>query len=349
VDYELIPYRPELRDQVVDLQQHLWGPHRDLNDQYLGWKHEANPYLEEPLIHLALHEDRVVAMRGFMGALWEGRGIEPTLIPIAGDLVVEPSHRAKGLVPKLMKSATSALADRGVRFMLNTSGSYYTHVSSLRLGWLDAGPLGLWKYENDGEDATTAAADGFRLLDEMGPACLPHGVDVWQRPPIREMVTLVERLPWDGRLRQQRDRRYLSWRFCNPRALYRVLTVGEGPIDGYLVLQKRLRRAQRVARIVDWEASSIESAASLLEAATRVPGIDRISMWVGSLDASRRSVSERLGFGPGTGRQQPRRRRQRVNSLLVGPVAGDDSLSLGGQDPAMIDSWDLRMIFSDAA
>jgi hypothetical protein len=70
-DYTIVSYRPEYKAQIVEVQKHLWGSHPELNAAYLDWKHLRNPYVSEPLIYLAKHEERVVGMRSFVGARWE--------------------------------------------------------------------------------------------------------------------------------------------------------------------------------------------------------------------------------------------------------------------------------------
>ncbi|HKZ41902.1 MAG TPA: hypothetical protein VJ044_13135, partial [Candidatus Hodarchaeales archaeon] len=52
--YTMANYQPEFKKQVVELQKHLWSPSAALNAAYLEWKYERNPYLDTPLIYLAL-------------------------------------------------------------------------------------------------------------------------------------------------------------------------------------------------------------------------------------------------------------------------------------------------------
>ena len=351
MEVELVPYRRELRREVLELQQHLWGPHGDLNSLYLAWKHESNPYVDEPLIQLARLEGRVVAMRGFMGAAWECTELdEPVLIPVAGDLVVAPDHRGRGLVGRLMRSAMARLSERGVELVVNLSGNRYTHLSSLRSGWRDAGRLAPWALDlrppRPGAESSVPSP-----LAHLDDSQLAEGIRLCRNAPVRQMAALISRLPWDGRLRHRRDESYLSWRLANPRAEYRVLTLtsdgGSGPddpIDGYLVLQARARGGRRCS-VADWEATSDDSAAALLEAATRLPMLERLTLWSATLGHGRLSVARSLGFRPHVVHE--RRGRPRFNALLVTTV-GDGSTALRGRDLATIDSWDLRMIFSDA-
>ena len=71
MSYRFTRYQPKYREEIVRLQTVLWGPDLVLNTAYLTWKYEQNPYLDEPLIYLALQNERVVGMRWLFGAQWE--------------------------------------------------------------------------------------------------------------------------------------------------------------------------------------------------------------------------------------------------------------------------------------
>src|SRR5262245_28987553 len=95
---EILRYTPDFKNAVIELQTHHWSPHRDVNRAYLEWKYERNPFLPGGLVHLALSDGRVVGMRGMIGARWSaGVQGEPFLAPLAGDLVILPDYRDRGL------------------------------------------------------------------------------------------------------------------------------------------------------------------------------------------------------------------------------------------------------------
>jgi hypothetical protein len=99
MDYRIVRYESRYRDGILRLQTHLWGPDLTVNSNYLTWKYEENPYLDVPLIHLALHDDRVVGMRGLWGARWEiGLTGKQIVLPCAGDTTIAPKHRKRGLL-----------------------------------------------------------------------------------------------------------------------------------------------------------------------------------------------------------------------------------------------------------
>ena len=98
MSYRFTRYQPKYREEIVRLQSVLWGPDLALNAAYLTWKYEQNPYLDEPLIYLALENERVVGMRGFYGTQWQiGRSGQIVVLPCTG--LVRGMVRAERLAP----------------------------------------------------------------------------------------------------------------------------------------------------------------------------------------------------------------------------------------------------------
>src|SRR5262245_47034570 len=142
MEYEIVKYCSEFKQQVVKLQTHLWGPDVAVNSAYLEWKYERNPYMKTPFIHLALSAGQVVGMRGMYGAQWQiGCPAQTFLAPCAGDLVLAPDHRNRGLVTKIMETAADDLADNGYSYTFNFSAGLATQLGSLTTGWHSVGPL----------------------------------------------------------------------------------------------------------------------------------------------------------------------------------------------------------------
>ncbi len=109
--YEVVKYRPEFKSQIVELQTHLWSRDTEVNSTYLDWKYSRNPYVDKTLIYLALHGGKAVGMRGVYGAKWQVGNPSETLIGLcAGDLVIAPDHRNRGLFRKIMEVALADLS-----------------------------------------------------------------------------------------------------------------------------------------------------------------------------------------------------------------------------------------------
>ena len=68
--YEIVHYRTELNEQIVDLMQYLWEGDREANLSYFDWKYIDNPSTEQPLGIAALYKGRVAGFRGYFASKW---------------------------------------------------------------------------------------------------------------------------------------------------------------------------------------------------------------------------------------------------------------------------------------
>jgi hypothetical protein len=153
--YEIVTYQPEFREQVLELQRHLWSPDARVNSAYLKWKYERSPYRDLSLITLALQGGKVVGMRGIFGAKWEmGTPSRTFMAPTAGDTVIAPEHRKSGLFMRILEAATEGVAARlreartkccseeeGSGYVFNLGANLATQLASLQTGWRSLGNL----------------------------------------------------------------------------------------------------------------------------------------------------------------------------------------------------------------
>lgn len=352
---EIVPYSPELEPLIAQLQTHLWSPDASLNHRYFRWKYLENPALPDALVSVALSSGRAVAMRGLSGALWQvGDPDSRHPIPYADDFVVAPAHRNSGVAARVMQASLETAARHGFAFAVNLSASPITFVNSLANGWRSAGSFGsVWR--------ESAAAGG--LIRRLGPirrllapspfarldrakAGSGGAVVVAREPRPEAMAALIERLPWDGRIRMLRDARYLTWRFRNPLHEYRFLFWDEGRLEGFIVLQRyRMQRVDPWVNIVDLEAADDRIRSGLLSAALDLGEFPRVHAWtVGTGEGLRRALSERGFVAP-----PAERMRARSRGLLIRKLGGSppgDRWRLGGRDLLRIDDWDLRLAYS---
>jgi len=136
-EYQLEGYKPELIDQIARLRQQIWGGSRAANVAYLNWRYLANPYLADPLIHVARHQGRVVGMRAMYGTGWVVPGLaHPQVLPCGADTGISPEHRDTGLFSELTEFAIADVVDRGFRFAINMSATPANLVTSIMtMGW----------------------------------------------------------------------------------------------------------------------------------------------------------------------------------------------------------------------
>jgi len=375
--YKIISYRPEYRGQIVEVQKHLWGPDLEQNAAYLDWKHLRNPYLSEPLIYLALHGERVVGMRSFIGAKWEfGSPRQTVVMPLASDMVIAPEYRNRGLFPLIMKAALKDLAEKGYTYVVNLGAAPVTLLGQLTMGWRGVGSLQPMEctvarrvslpharaFLRKSRLAVSvyrrlrgkipilpreSRQNHFDILDSISDQhdhpLGPH-VLIEKSPRTGEMVEFAGRLDLDRRIRHVRDEGYYGWRFQNPRSQYRFLFWCNSKMEGYVVLQATASPSTEPICIVDWQATSDQVRAELLESVLRLASDRTLLTWAGTLAESERRILETAGF-----RQVDQ--AGTVNSAVaaVRPVREEmlnQEWLLGDQRLLDIRNWDFRMMHS---
>ena len=369
--YQVIPYEPRYREQVMELQLLLWSEDLELNDAYFAWKYDHNPYSETPLVYLLMHHSQVIGMRGFYGAQWQfGKSGGKLSIPVAADLVIDPAHRGKDLFPLLMGEAFRDLASQGYDYILNLSGNPINHRLSLRTGWRLA-----LRYLTMRRDTWRATASKnlrqaalqipllWRLADPISKLPAKRSLSVAEEeveielnggslrvtstPPRLEMSKIMERMELDARLRHVSDQNYLAWRFENPLHVYRFLILSDPEPQAYLVLQGYRTATPGKISIADWGAATPAVLQRLIMAATQLPLYDSLGIWSFGLPQDLVGLLQSLDFElADESRGVPGYRP----GLLVRPLDDgrlDQPWHLEGHDLLDPDTWCLRMIYAD--
>jgi GNAT superfamily N-acetyltransferase len=377
-NYEIVPYQPDLKRQVIELQTHLWSPNLPLNASYFEWKYERNPYVKEPLIYLAMSNGKAIGMRGFFGVQWEC-GVPPQRFTslYADDMVVAPEHRNRGLMSKIMTPAFEDLANKGFNYIFNLSAGSVTLRSSLSMGWRSAGwvrpmrrrswPTVLQRGILRRMKKLPIISDQFAFFEtrqlvrsrkSLADVDLKQVnyalkrapfISVEGSPRCAAMAELVSRLGGDGRIRHVRDSEYFQWRFQNPLGRYRYIFWVEDRLEGYLVLQEYTSEyANRdVLNIVNWEASNSRIRERLLNIAIAFFSKGReLMVWSANLPQSTIALLRKRGFRFLT---PPTDVTHLPPAILVRAIANpssDDEWVLGSRPLLDIASWDLQMLYS---
>lgn len=373
--YEITRYRPEFRDRVLRLQTHLWSPDHSLNDAYLRWKHEQNPYLPESLIYLALRGADVVGMLTFFGTRWQiGSPPETFDALYFDDLVVLPEHRKQRLPAQIMKAAFDDLAGGPFRYAVNLSAGAVSVLISLAMGWKSAGPMlpvgrvsrrtALFRavrarmnrlpLPTGHAERAIGSVLGMhrpfsridRVIAQQGGRIGPH-VAAERVPRCEAMADLVQSLPYDGRIRHVRDAAYLRWRFGKPTGDYRFLYRGAERLEGYLVLQTHRANQQWAGRvrIVDWEARDENVRAELLHAAIACGRFPELVTWTATLTPAVRALLQDTGFEP-VDREETARGLPCLLLRSIGLEPPSEDWILAGRRLLDLSLWDLRLIYS---
>jgi hypothetical protein len=375
-DYDIVKFRPEHKALVAELQKELWSSDAALNERYLDWKYPSRPGAPQPLVYLALHRGRAVGMRGFHEARLEaGAPSQIFRVLIAGDAVVAPAHRNRGLVARILDLAWADMAAGDHPYAVSVGGANRVNtLGLLTLGWKSAGalePVGrtsaqarrredlsralrrlpiVWRLS---ESRCLYSADQRRPFRHLDAARTGRGavaglpVSVESEPRTDDMAALVSRLGHDGRIRYLRDREYLGWRFRNPMSEYRFLYWTEQRLEGYLVLSRRasdLGGWERVY-IADLEAGDPRIRRELLAAAIAWGRFPELVTWNAGLSKRDADLLADQGLVP----VDPEDRSRGCPGILVRPLADARPAAewqLGNRDLLDIRDWDVRVLYS---
>jgi len=369
---QFVPWSPDLLEPIAEFQTGLWSTVVDRNRSYLQWKYLENPYGGEPRIYLLRDGARgIIGMRGFYQSRWEvGRAGETRDLLIADDMLMRADCRNQGMVSELMGQALEDLHQQGVEYVLNLSGGTATVLGSLAMGWRSAGYLGPVRRSRPLYSAAAAGRarlEPLRLLWRFAGARWLHlprelrplagldrsrgarrvgsvTIEIGDQLRAREMCELVRTLPYDGRIRHQRDERFLSWRYRNPLRTYRFLYAFRAGLEGFLALSwKDNGRPNPTVEIVDWEGTDELVLTTLLETALTAGGFPEVSGWAPQPDSRTRGL-EQHGFEASV-RDGPR-----VSPCILvracDPARPTDSWRLADRPLLDQNSWDMRMLYS---
>ncbi|MGQ0701601.1 MAG: hypothetical protein ACT4PM_00540 [Gemmatimonadales bacterium] len=368
--YEILRYRPEHRDGLLQLHRELWSSDLALNDAYFRWEYESNPYDSEVEVYVAAHRGRVVGTRGFPGSRWEaGIPRREFAVVCAEDLVIAPAHRDRGLFTALMRASLADVAARRpeVGLALSLSGGPITVVGQRAMGWNSLGslePVALrspryrrirrWRYRLSqvrflwrfSRSRWLNLPCRFDRLDLHAAAGRLGGVRVTAVAEVGAMAELLTSLAHDGRVRHVRDARYFGWRFRNPLREYRFLYAGGPRLDGYLVLSRSLsdRDLNPPVQVADWEARTPEVARALFDAAL-TGEFPAVAAWIAALPREMGQVLKEKGFVPAEQARTGRGARCAL-ALPLRNGANETEWALRGTASFAPENWDLRMLYS---
>jgi GNAT superfamily N-acetyltransferase len=363
MSYKIVRYYSDLKPEIVKLQRHLWSSDLALNTSYFEWKYERNPYRKEPLIYLAMHDGKPIGMRGFFGVQWQyGRPLQRLSGLYADDMLIAPEHRGRGLMSKIMTPALQDLHTRGYDYVFNLSAGDVTLLSSLKMGWRNAGWLAPMRRASilgrlvrravrmSREIAGLGAPPPRRWLKHLDLTRVRRAlqrtpqISFQDQPRCSDMANLVERIANTGRIAHVRNREYFQWRFQNPLSRYRFLFWHEQHLEGYLVLQEYT--SGDVVNVVDWEASRLSIKAHLLDAAISALTGAPIVIWSATLSQKEIEILQKNQFRLLISAGDPLRSPP---AILVRPTKispSEDEWRVGDVPLLALDSWDMRMLYS---
>jgi GNAT superfamily N-acetyltransferase/acyl carrier protein len=351
-EYEIIRYSPTYKPQVADLRSRVFGGTPAFNAAYLDWKYEQNPYIEEPIFHLAIRAGAVVGMRALYGSQWQC-GAGSWIIPSGAEFAIDPDHRGRWLDGDLVAAAEEDLASRGYDILITSSATVTTRRLRMRAGWKRAAVY--QTYHHRPNLLTRAFRRGRRMLRNRIDHVPFKRFDEWatrargpcvgtSTPRISQMSGLVSQYSDSSRIQHVRDGRFYEWRLKDPRCHYRFVFYEQGSEpEGFFTLHQFASGG--AVTVVDWAVSSADVWTKLLNAV--------VESNIQSLQISSTRFSEAQIQSLRQSRfelaVEPDTHSHPAPGIFVYSLSNTDpdQWALGGQKLLDPDHWDMRMIYSD--
>ncbi len=314
MDYEIVRYSRALMPQLAELRSSVWGRSRADNLAYLNWKYEQNPYLDEPVLHVALAAGRAVGMRGIFGTRWQFGSSRSLVIPEAADFIIDRDHRGRWLDQRLVEFGRQELAEKGYPFLICTNAQ-----PAMRHLRMIAGARRAAAYQNycHGEfsppvESRYEASDRRMNLLMRARHCVGRKLrrlkkivtfqqfDKWaasaERPfvatttaPLGQVSELAAQFRDSAPIQHLRDERFYRWKLRNPHSDYRFLFYQRGTSPaGFLLLQQNVLGG--ATSIVDWATSTTDIWVELLRAVVSCK-IDRLNIAATRFSAAEQDVA----------------------------------------------------------
>jgi GNAT superfamily N-acetyltransferase len=356
--------------QIADLGSRTFGGQPDDYAAYIEWKYEQNPYIDKPILPLALVNDRVVGMLGMYGSCWTFGNSKPYMIPAGADFVVDADHRGRWVAQRLFVASREELVERGFDYAFSLSANLITRRLRIRAGSVRAATFHTYsRNESSPVKRSMARATAalpapvqrvirrVRGISKQRTALIPfREFDRWRpsskqniastaEPRIRQMSELVSQNCEPSMFQHARDEQYYNWRLRNPRSLYRYLYFeSASSLEGFVVLHQSLLGS--TVTIVDWAASGIRVWTALLKAVVS-SGIRDLQIISTGFSVAQLEVLAQFGFKH---LHEEDAHRQSAPGILIDARRGaeNDTLLLNGENIIDPNRWDMRMIFSDA-
>ncbi len=382
--YEIIPYRPEFKDQIVELQAYMWSPDLEKNSAFLQWKYYDNPYVEKPIIYLALHSGQVVGMEGAFGTCWQiGQPSQMVRCVLTADAVVHPDHRRRGIFENITTAILDELSRSNYDYIFALTSNLASSANFVKLGWRRASSMqmAIWptgQRQNSSvrklarqlplvlpiyrrlrrytDKRPLLSANNYLPFDALDRNSTRTHADkfshvcVEKDPRPEAMAKLIERIGNDGRMRHLRDQQFFAWRFQNPLSLFRFIFWEDAELEGYLILQTQAVMGNETwVNIVDWEASHMEARADLLRAAMQWGDFDTVTIWSASLPDEVKTLLSDCNFHF-LEEEYSLAQALYCPSILVRPVRPEMlqlDWALANRRLLDMSDWDVRAIFSD--
>jgi len=322
--YKIVRYNPNFLDGTLEILKELWSKRFNTHEEHFKWKYHNSPYIEYPLGIVALHVNRVVGFRGYFATQWYTHG-ETFTVLVAGDTVVERSHRRNGLSTAMGNKACEEYGSR-CKFFINLEANAKAVSGYLKLGFV---PI-LDK----------------RTLQRAGLAKHPakiENVEVSKIPKPQEMQAAVS---LTDKISLKQDEKFFQWRFKSkiPNTYLFYYYKDSGRITDYVIVGRLPNHDS--GYILDYTENNLEALDAILRCILHTESLNMISIRNINLSAAALNMLKKYNFADNN------LKNKNLCPILVRPVKKDfveNDWFVNGLDIRDINNWKLKGICSEWA
>lgn len=366
-DYVIRPYRPEDRDQFLQLYEDVFGKAR--SSEWLEWRY-GGPYTDRIRMFVAERAGELVGAEPFISLAMRA-GDDRTLALQPADAMVHADHRRNGLLTRMTESALEHYTDGEPALLFNFPNDA-ARGAFLDLGWVEVGSvatayriqrpssfLDVAGGRSVGAVAGTVADAGTAAFHRLNDAIstttgsrddsvtVHRHVDV----PSSRLASLYESAVPD-RLHAPRTEAFLDWRFANPDWDVRTYTARDGSETVASLVAVTGRSGDAATTMVldalpmVGQTERTDALALLLEAVVEDSQAAAVSA---SMDTLPPSVLSGLGFLRDD--RQPLSLSCSVSTVVARPLenGGVDDWTVGDRDLSDRRNWRLPLAEQDCS
>ncbi|MGM0573794.1 MAG: hypothetical protein ACQESL_08590 [Bacteroidota bacterium] len=243
-DIHILRYDSKYKESILSLLGYLW---RDLDEtqqrELFTWRYLQNPFTTNPVIYLAIHQDRVIGFRGFVVHHFVKGQSEPFPVFSPADTIIHPDYRGKGLFYRLNQSFFEDVQFPGMNkgIILNLSSNEQSTPLNLKQGWQATDGLkrfGLrFSFRN-----TLLIRSGLGNAEWPKTSSIQgrgFQIGIGNTPRTAELAAFYLRNRPQNRLTLLRNASFYRWRYDDESGCYRfVYHYRHGELTGYLIIKK---------------------------------------------------------------------------------------------------------------
>jgi len=223
-EYEIIDYRPEFKDQIIDLAKIVWGGNENNIRAYFEWKFEKIPYSKKMVGAIGVCKGKVIAFNGLSILKWYigcRKNIFYTIGNTGAFICIE--HQRKGLHTAMVEYIINKHKKSQFKLITGFSPNPASMAYALKTGWEF---FTIRKYLRRYDYFQIAKKEisnrlGFKL-DKLQDILGSYDfIEVTQNVNPIAMANLIEKIPeYNNSICLYRDLKFMKWRFLNPNVNY---------------------------------------------------------------------------------------------------------------------------------